>query len=185
MRRLFKVSPIPRFFPKVLQNIFIVGQNPCRDDVMIALKLNNEENQKQDEIGNIISLKEDWKDNPAIFALFVQNQLIESQEDREKSIQISLKSGVLSKYTKIRYVQNPVEVEEEPYYGCLCYEENTYIEAVNIYEQMIMHLKLMNSSIEIISGQMKPNDVFKKFYFKIENNYPKNNSKKIVIFINK
>lgn len=110
MRRLFKVSPIPHFFPKVLQNIFIVGQNPCRDDVMITLKLNNEENQKQDEIGNIISLKEDLKDNPEIFALFAQNQLIESQEDREKSIQISLKSGVLSKYTKIRYVQNPVEV---------------------------------------------------------------------------
>lgn len=48
-----------------------------------------------------------------------------------------------------------------------------------------MRLKLMNSSIEIIYGQMKPNDVFKKFYFKIENNYSKNNSKKIVIFINK
>lgn len=79
---------------------------------MITLRLNNEENQKQDEIGNIISLKEDLKDNPAIFALFAQKQLIESQEDREKSIQISLKSVVLSKYTKIRYVQNPVEVKE-------------------------------------------------------------------------
>lgn len=159
----FQVSPtpFPHFFPNVLQNLFIIGENKAENDVLITLKVNG--NGKQEEVENIIPLSDDWNNNNAIFALYAQNQIKECQDDKDKSIRISLESGVLSKYTsyvavsRLSYIQ---EEQEESFHRFLYNDDNED----NEYSESEMILQLLRDNIllwknEIIEEMRKNNEI--------------------------
>ena len=156
----FQISPtpFPHFFPNVLQNIFIIGENKAENDVLITLKLNG----KQEDVENIIPLSADWDNNPAIFALYAQNQIKECQNDKDLSIRISLESGVLSKYTsyvavsRLSYIQEEQEEQEESQIGFTLYEEEN--------SQLTLILQLLRDNVllwkgEIIEEMRKNNEI--------------------------
>ncbi|KAK8897039.1 von Willebrand factor A domain-containing protein 5A [Tritrichomonas musculus] len=163
----FQISPtpFPHFFPNVLQSIFIIGENKKQNDVLITLKLND--NEKQEEVENIIPLKDDWENNAAIFALYAQNKLKESQNDKDKSIRISLESGVLSRYTsyvavsRLSYIQEPQEKEQEDNYRAHAYgddkEDNEYSESEMILQLLKDNVVLWKS--EVIEEMRKNNEI--------------------------
>lgn len=103
--------PLPPLLPNVLQNIFISSDMPIGENVMITAKL-GENRRNEIEIENIISLKSDWNEKSAIFALFSQGLLKKLTNDEERSIKVSLESGVLSKFTSYIAVSDQVFVEK-------------------------------------------------------------------------
>lgn len=103
--------PLPPLSPYVLQHIFVTSSSPI-GDVIITAKMNN-----SIDIENVISLKSQLNEKLPIFALFAQLQLKEIVCDEEKSIELSLSSGVLSKYTSYVAVSKDVYFESEDYYN--------------------------------------------------------------------
>ena len=94
----FQVAPypLPPLLPHVVTHIFISSSLPI-GDAMLSFTPN------KTEVDNVISTKCEWSDKKEqkspIFALFAQKQLKKISQDQQKSIELSLSSGVLCKYT--------------------------------------------------------------------------------------
>lgn len=123
--------PLPPLLPHVDTHIF-VSTNQAIEDVMVTFKLNN-----TSEIENLISLRSklaiDGKS--PIYALFAWNQLKKIKDDKEKSIKLSLASGVLCSYTSyiavsenayvdsIQQEKASVSIDEDMCHDEIYYEE--------------------------------------------------------------
>lgn len=99
--------PLPTLLPYVLQHIFITS-SLLIDNVIITSKLSN-----SIDIENVITNKSQLNEKLPIFALFAQQQLKKIESDEEKSIKLSLESGVLSKFTSYVAVSNNFYIENE------------------------------------------------------------------------